>query len=185
MLPILYHRHGLGQFLCGLNLLGHGVEVGCAFGGFSERILEQWPGTLHLVDPWIKQPATVYRESTNDTAPWEDWFTYAKQAVSRFGNRAQLHQMYSNEAAPTFPDGSLDFVYLDGNHSFEAVTEDLALWFPKVKTGGLISGHDYYDSDKDGHFCFAKSAVDAWMKQNPAYQLSLTVGGCSSWYFIK
>jgi cephalosporin hydroxylase len=41
------------------------------------------------------------------------------------------------------PDRSLDFVYIDGNHGYEAVLDDLAAWSPKVRTGGFISGHDY------------------------------------------
>lgn len=184
MLPELYHRHGFGQFLFGLGLNGHGVEIGCAFGGFSERILEQWPGTLHLVDPWIQQPSNVYREITNTVAPWDAWYSLAKANTERFGSHAVFHRMYSAEAAPTFADGSLDFVYIDGNHSLEAVTADLALWFPKVRSGGIFSGHDYYDTELDGKFCYVKSAVDRWSVGN-GREVFVTPGGCTSWYLRK
>jgi hypothetical protein len=184
MLPKLYHRHGFGQFLCDLELETEGVEIGCAFGGFSERILEQWPGMLHLVDPWVQQDSSVYREITNTAAPWEDWLALAKKNTERFGDRAQLHRMFSHEAAPLFPDGSLDFVYIDGNHSFEAVTQDLELWWPKVKAGGLFSGHDYYDTELDGKFCYAKSAVDRWSTIHHK-RVHVTGGGCTSWYCFK
>jgi Methyltransferase domain len=46
-------------------------------------------------------------------------------------------------AATTFADGSIDFLYIDANHSYESVLRDLAAWYPKVKTGGLIAGDDW------------------------------------------
>lgn len=184
MRPTLFHRHGLGQFLLDANLTNQGVEIGCAFGGFSERILEQWIGTLHLVDPWIQQPDNVYREITNHAAPWENWYALAKANTERFGDRAVFHRMFSHEAAPLFADESLDFVYIDGNHSFEAVTQDLALWYPKVRPGGLFSGHDYYDTELDGKFCYVKSAVDKWCEENKR-RVSIPAGGCTSWYLYK
>lgn len=45
-------------------------------------------------------------------------------------------------AMPSIPDGSLDFVYIDGNHSEEYVRQDIRLWWPKVKIGGMLAGHD-------------------------------------------
>lgn len=49
----------------------------------------------------------------------------------------------SMEAVDQFEDGSLDFVYIDGNHSFRYIAEDLCEWSKKVRSGGIISGHDY------------------------------------------
>ena len=54
-----------------------------------------------------------------------------------------LHRSYSVEAAKTFADGSLDWVYIDGMHTFEAVKADLEAYAAKVKVGGFILGHDY------------------------------------------
>ena len=185
MNPTLYHRHGLGQFLVDLGLVGHGVEVGSAFGGFAQRIVEQWPGEcLHLVDPWVKQDPNVYREKTNHEAPFQSWYENAKSILSPYGNRVQFHRMFSSEGSALFADGSLDFVYLDGNHSFEAVSEDLRLWVPKIKPGGLVSGHDYGNGITDGHYCQVKDALDKWAAEN-SVSFRLTAGGCSSWYFIK
>jgi hypothetical protein len=41
------------------------------------------------------------------------------------------------------PDEYLDFVYIDGDHKYEEVKRDIECWFPKVKKGGCIGGHDY------------------------------------------
>lgn len=48
------------------------------------------------------------------------------------------------EALAQFPDRSLDFVYIDGNHKYGHVAMDLTEWSQKIKKGGVISGHDYY-----------------------------------------
>ncbi len=108
----LFHRHGYGQFLLNLGLLGEGVEVGTAEGRFAEMILEQWPGeSLHLVDPWIKQDSAVYREITNENTNWESWFDQTKQRLARFGSRAVFHRMFSVECFP-----SKDQDFLRTNH---------------------------------------------------------------------
>jgi hypothetical protein len=51
----------------------------------------------------------------------------------------------SVEAANLYSDNSLDFVFIDANHVYEAVCIDIATWYPKVKSGGFIAGHDYKD----------------------------------------
>jgi predicted O-methyltransferase YrrM len=56
--------------------------------------------------------------------------------------------MTSLEASKLFENGSLDFVFIDGDHSYQGCSTDIDCWFPKLKSGGLLSGHDYRD-DKD------------------------------------
>ncbi len=65
----------------------------------------------------------------------------------------------SIEASKDFEDNSLDFVYIDANHQFRNVLEDLKSWYPKVKSGGVIAGHDY-----DEHWKEVKKAVDVFFK---------------------
>lgn len=54
-----------------------------------------------------------------------------------------LKKMTSVEAARTYPDQSLDFVFIDGLHDYDNVTIDIHSWFPKIKKGGILAGHDY------------------------------------------
>jgi hypothetical protein len=62
----------------------------------------------------------------------------------RFASRqCQIIRKFSADAAGDFDDRSLDWIYIDGNHSYEACLEDLRLWAPKVKDDGLILGHDF------------------------------------------
>jgi len=53
--------------------------------------------------------------------------------------------MKTVEAAKLFENGSLDFVFVDAGHDYESVAEDIHYWLPKVKSGGMIAGHDYPD----------------------------------------
>lgn len=57
--------------------------------------------------------------------------------------RAQFLVASTHDAASMVPDGSFDFVFIDADHSAEAVTEDILDWQPKVKNGGWLGGHDY------------------------------------------
>lgn len=99
--------------------------------------------------------------------------------------RATVVRALSEEAVHLFADGSLDWVYLDSNHSFEAACQDLEAWFPKVRNGGVFAGHDYLDGHIPslGEFR-VKSAVDAFATKHNA-KLRVTTEAFPSWYFIK
>ena len=72
---------------------------------------------------------------------------YRETAVklAPYGDRSIIIRAKSGEAVELFKDGQLDFVYLDAQHHYEAIKEDIALWWPKVRWGGLLAGHDYLD----------------------------------------
>lgn len=59
-----------------------------------------------------------------------------------------FHPVQSTEAAARFQDKSLDFVWIDGNHEYDAVKADISAWLPKIKPGGVLAGHDYFKSGK-------------------------------------
>jgi len=69
----------------------------------------------------------------------------ALEAVRPFDGRYKVHRMTSEEASKGFADESVDFVFIDGDHSYEGCSTDIRCWWPKVKPGGLLSGHDYRD----------------------------------------
>lgn len=72
--------------------------------------------------------------------------------LKRFQGRTEvrIHRMRSLDAVAQFPDKSLDWVYIDGDHSYEAVKADLVAWLRKVKTGGVLVGDDYDWLDEFG-----------------------------------
>lgn len=146
------------------NLNGIGVEIGVFKGQFSKHILENWSGKLYMVDPWReldnyidssnhKNHPTAYLEAMNSIRGYED--------------RAFMIRALSTQAVDLFEDESLDFIYIDGNHTYESVKEDMELWFPKLKKGGLFAGHDYLRMDWTIP-PFAENGIDKhmWMYSN-------------------
>lgn len=70
-----------------------------------------------------------------------------------------FYNLTSREAAKQFPDGLLDLVFIDADHTYEAVKEDISLWLPKIRIGGMITGHDYHKTGNISHNG-VKRAVD-------------------------
>lgn len=145
----LRSRNSLGWWLNSLGLIGSGVEVGVQTGLYAETLLDTWKGErLFLVDAWRHLPE--YRDSCNVSDQlMAKRFVLAKQRLARFGPRPVFLRMLSRDAAKRIPNASLDFAYIDANHAYRAVLRDLSLWYPKVKSGGVIAGHDYYDAVPD------------------------------------
>lgn len=187
MKPHLSTRNNFGQWLNELGLVGEGAEIGVAFGGFSAIILGQWKGRmLHMVDLWAKQPAEDYKEGTNE-APFPFWHEQAVRVVRESGH-ACLHKGYSTAISQEFPDGSLDFVYIDANHGYDWVLADMDEWWPKVKHGGVICGHDYYDDCIPPKHCEVKRAVQDWVRRFVAPKLEIcttTEDTDPTWYIFK
>lgn len=59
----------------------------------------------------------------------------------------KLHQMTSDKAVSLYEDGSIDFLLIDGDHSYEGVKKDITNYIPKMRSGGLIVGDDAYDPE--------------------------------------
>lgn len=180
------HRNELGDFLNEAGLTGFGVEVGAQGGAFAEAILARWRGHgLTLVDPWAAQPRSQYSDVANEPHRHADAFAAACRLAGA-DSRVRLLRAASPSAAARFPDGSLDFAYIDANHSYPAVAADLRAWYPKVRPGGLLAGHDYLDGVVGGCVFGVRTAVDDF-----AHALGLAAAFTvadrpfASWYLRK
>lgn len=162
---IMRTRNDFPRVLNQLQLTGEGAEVGTLRGEFAVRILQTWEGKkLHCIDAWAEALADESYQDINNVPQsiHDDNFAVARARLAEFGGRCQIHRMTSQEGAARFADGTLDFVYLDARHYRSAVVEDLELWSPKIRPGGILCGHDYLDGVlPSGHF-EVKSSVDAW-----------------------
>lgn len=133
-----------------LNKFPHevGAEIGVWRGTFALRLLRGLPGIkkYHCVDMWKH-----YNEHTETLDPKGKMaksdmgkvFVEFKQRMKPFRDKLIIYRMKSIEAADRIADNSLDFVFIDANHAYEYAVEDIDLWTPKVKEGGIVSGHDY------------------------------------------
>ena len=149
-LPFLLNRLGLTDM---------GVEVGVAAGNYSRHILKHWNGKrLNMVDPYAYQGAVLDRSDDELQHAGNELFAHA--VVLDYKYRAALHKEFSVKAASHFFENELDFVYIDARHDFRSVWADLAAWYPKVKVGGIIAGHDYKNSFVRKNLVEVKRAVD-------------------------
>jgi hypothetical protein len=118
-----------------------GAELGVWRGSFSEHILKTMPEVhLHSIDPW-----EVYSQSKITTAAHQKNYAQAMARLQPFvdAGRCDVHKARSTDMAAKFADGSLDFVFIDGDHSFDGCVLDLIQWVPKVRKGGMVAVHDY------------------------------------------
>jgi hypothetical protein len=144
-----------------------GCEVGVHGAENAENILKELDiKKLYLVDPYIP-----YEQC--GTAVVEDKIVTFKESSSKrleeWEDKTFWIHKTSEEACKDIPDGSLDFVYIDGNHQYESVIEDIGFWDSKVKIGGLIAGHDYQMKNE------VKRAVDEIYGERVSYGLCFLV----------
>lgn len=120
------------------------VEVGVWKGELSAQILKKPIKELHLVDPW--KSITDIPERFH-AIPQDEMDEIHDDIVAKFSgdDRVKIIRDFSAKAVEKFEDNSVDWVYIDGNHSYEFVKEDLNLWWPKVKKGGMLCGDDFHD----------------------------------------
>jgi hypothetical protein len=152
------------------------AEIGVYEGKFSRRIVEfTQPKKLHLIDPWHFQTSEAYKDSFygGEQGGGQAGMDRRHDMVkSMFASQIAdgsiaIHRNDSSKAAAEFPDRYFDWVYIDGNHLYEFVRDDLRLFRPKVRPGGYICGDDYHADDNWFHGG-VKRAVDEFVAAGEA-----------------
>lgn len=148
-----------------------GAEIGVDKGEFSEKFCQAGL-KLYAIDPWRS-----YKDYEDSRGQKKLDFLYerTKRVLAPYKN-CTIVRKTSMKAALDFADESLDFVYIDGNHQFKYVAEDICEWSKKVKKGGVISGHDYiYTNPRTpAGICHVIYVVNAYTQ---AYKIP-------SWYLL-
>lgn len=169
-------RENFGYLVQDYFKTGVGAEIGVERGIFSKLILSQWKGTLFLIDMWEHEG--IYEEAQHNL---------------KSEPRCIMVKSSSVEAAKKVMDGSLDFVYIDADHSYKSCKEDLLAWFPKVRHGGIVAGHDYlnWTREEGAQVDFGvKAAIDEFCVEN-GYKLHVTNSDFwqgnpyPTWWFVK
>lgn len=124
------------------------VEVGVAAGNFTAYLADHYKGQVIAVDPYRTFSKDEWKDCINsNNQSLEVMYQGAKKALSSKPN-VTLMRMTSLQAAATFPDDKFESVFIDGNHMYEACKDDMNAWWPKVKKGGFLCGHDYTAEDE-------------------------------------
>jgi SAM-dependent methyltransferase len=135
-----------------------GAEVGVKEGEFSEALCRGIPGlTLFCIDAW--RPYQGYRDHTSQ-ARLEMYLARAMARLLPFNCR--FIRQFSLDAVKTFAPGSLDFVYLDANHEFQHVVNDICEWSKVVRPGGIVAGHDFTRRKGSRYLCHVPQAVTGY-----------------------
>jgi len=122
-----------------------GAEIGCYHGRTSMNVLRNCPHfKLIAVDKW----ENIEPDPSGEKIGCEDWdaekgFQIFKYNTKAFGKRLKVLRGDSQEMAAFVEDNSLDIIFIDADHRYDAVKGDILAWIPKLKSGGLLSGHDY------------------------------------------
>ena len=140
------------RMLAMLPAEGACAELGTWRGDFAAVILaNRRPQRLFLVDPWEHRTDAAYEQASyggkmeGGQQALEEMYesVMARFAGEISAGRVTVLRSRSTDAAATFAPESLDWVYIDGDHSYEGVSADLEAYFGAVKPGGLLAGDDY------------------------------------------
>jgi hypothetical protein len=149
-----------------------GVEIGVQRGYYSEVLCKENPQMqLYGVDPWGTYLTCKAFEEKGVGESWfpqelsERYYEETKIRLAPYPNY-KIIRKNSMGAIQDFKDGSLDFVYIDGDHEYNHVLEDITEWSKKLRVGGIISGHDYYKIRDNRALCHVKEAVHDYIRKN-------------------
>lgn len=179
-------RNDFGKLLAEKNLNGVGVEIGVASGSYSEVLLKHTGlKTIFFVDPWKDYSNVNSADYYGNQKAQDERYSSVVSRFQCYVDRAIIVRKESVEASKDFTNEFFDFIYIDANHSYEFIKEDIDYWYPKLKVGGIMSGHDYLvgNRGRDG----VKIAVDEFcLKLNLKLYVTGSTRRCPpSWYFIK
>lgn len=151
----MYYRE-LADFIRNRNLK-IGVEIGVLYAGNADHILKYSEiESLYAIDPYDSR---FFGSKVLSDVMW----IKAKKRLASYNARVQLIRNFSVDAAKNFKEGSLDFVFIDGDHTGKAVRSDMQAWYGKIRSGGLVMGDDYHTNFPElmlevDKFCKMKNA---------------------------
>lgn len=165
-----------------------GAEIGTLGGEYARNLKRQNPDlTLYCVDTWEIYDGIQYFDQDKLTK----YYNIAVRLLEGYKNVHFIKKM-SMDAVKDFKDNSLDFVYIDANHEFPYVAEDLFYWSKKVKAGGIVSGHDYHKEGQgqpETWVCGVREAVQEYTEEHnidPWFVMDdCTLDRCGSFFWVK
>ncbi|OGM81365.1 hypothetical protein A2394_00215 [Candidatus Woesebacteria bacterium RIFOXYB1_FULL_42_36] len=138
-----------------------GTEVGVYKGAFTEKFCKAGL-KMYAIDPWKAYQGAG--RTQQEQARQDFLYGHTQRTLAPYKDCTIIRKT-SMDALNDFGPGSLDFVYLDGDHRFPYVAQDIYEWSEKVKNGGVVSGHDYFCTDPRAKnvLCQVGAIVDAYV----------------------
>ncbi len=139
-----------------------GCEVGVYRGQTSFKLLDKFPDLfLYMVDCWhLSKGVEFHTTMPKSPKTLRLWYRHVKKRTKDYPGRCEVLLETSDVACEQIVDDSLDFVFLDAEHTYPEVKRDCQKWVSKVRPGGLFAGHDYPGGP--GFEGQVKQAVDEW-----------------------
>jgi predicted O-methyltransferase YrrM len=133
---------GLAPYIARLGDGATGIEIGTCRGESAYLILETCANvnTIHCIDPWLAYDDWAGKL---DQETMDKFEAITRKNLEQFGDRANIIKSKADDVVGKFADESVDFVFVDGDHSYEATLKDIENYYNKVRKGGIFSGHDY------------------------------------------
>ncbi|MEM4258240.1 MAG: class I SAM-dependent methyltransferase [Candidatus Thermoplasmatota archaeon] len=151
-----------------------GAEIGVLRGYNTRNILRHLNiDKIYLIDPYMMYEGID--EKQDPKVPHSKAFLYAQKVLKKYKEKIIWIRKMSSEAINDVPE-NLDFVYIDGNHLYDYVLKDLELYYPKVKPGGVLCGHDFNHPD------VARAVAEFSQKKKVSFQ---THGYPTDWWIKK
>lgn len=124
------------------NFVEVGVWKGRSFASVIQNLLKNQYKNIYAVDHWLGSSTEL--NTTHAEALTTDLFAVFTNNMSQLGveNTYTALRMDSVEASKQFDDECFDVIFIDGDHEYEPFKQDLIHWYPKLKVGGTICGHD-------------------------------------------
>ena len=148
--PTFKHRDDLGDIIEAEGKT-RGLELGVQYGYYSNAMLTRWHkcAEYHLVDVWAPLENNI-DFANKDQKEQDVIYNDAMDRLRPYKNKIHVCRNFTTICASQFQDDYFDFIYVDARHDFKGVTLDLELYWPKLKVGGIIAGHDYVTNDETG-----------------------------------
>lgn len=146
------------------------AEIGVWLATFSQMILDNTnPSKLYLIDPYSFHKGDPPRVTIAKSQEGMNWIYFRLIEDFKDENRTQFIRKKSQDAYVQFDDEYFDWIYVDGDHSYQAVKLDLQLYLPKIKVGGLIIGDDWeWEGNRP-----IKKAVEEFLNDNNNVELEI------------
>ena len=182
MIKQIYTREEIPTYLKMFDLTDRICELGVAQGeNLKTMISHTFPNYVLAIDVWDEEVCPYYNQARHDEG-YAKVLKMCAKAEGWSGAKIDVIKGDHSILVDNYEDESFDYVYIDSSHLYEDTVRDIAKWWPKVKKGGILAGHDYNARNK-AHGVIP--AVDEFVEANNIKYFHVTIETVKSWIILK